>query len=104
MTSYEEKIAAGRIPCCVPGCRRTFAPEEGSSEIMCGDHWRTVPAYRRRRHRALIARYRRLYGDTAYWLFPAGSPKLLGAVKLNNMCAQAWRLIKKAATERALGI
>lgn len=48
----------GRIPCCVPGCGRTFklAPgEDYSYVVMCGDHWRMAPKYMRN----AVARVRR---------------------------------------------
>ena len=44
----------GRIPCIVPGCRRT-APYNGEygPEIICGKHWRGVPRHLRRRYQKL---------------------------------------------------
>lgn len=94
---------AGRQPCCIMGCRRTFK-DEGYSEVICSQHWRLVPSYMRRRHRLLVARYTRQFGDNAPWIYPAGSPKRLHAVRLQGLYLQAWRLIKDAATDRTMGL
>ncbi|MER8923379.1 hypothetical protein [Mesorhizobium sp. LNJC384A00] len=92
-----------RLACCVPFCRRTFK-DDGSSEIICGNHWRAVSTHLRRRKYKLYRRYRYLYGDNGYWAFPAGSPKRIAAVKLARLCDAAWMRCKRQAIERAAGI
>jgi hypothetical protein len=103
MASYAEKIAAGRLPCAIPGCQRTFKPE-GSTEIICGAHWKLAPAHKRRRVALLRTRHRRLCGDGGFWQFPAGSPKRLEGARLERMFRAAWAACKKAAIDRAMGI
>lgn len=51
----------GRIPCCIPGCGRTFkreADEVGDVTVMCGRHWRTGDEAMRRRHKQIRKRVR----------------------------------------------
>lgn len=99
-----------RLCCCVPGCRRTRGQRKGEPPItagmewICGDHWKLVPTFLRQRKSRLGRRYRRAFGDTPYWQYPAGSPDRLAAVKLDRMCGRAWEICKRAAIERALGI
>ncbi|MBE1208170.1 hypothetical protein [Aminobacter carboxidus] len=40
-----------RIPCINPRCRRTFADDGKSSEIICGKCFRTLPEATRKQHR-----------------------------------------------------
>lgn len=100
---YEDKIAAGRLPCLVPGCQRTFAPD-GSTEIICGQHWKAVPKRLRRRVEWIRRRYRAKFGDVSAWSFPAGSPKRLEAVRYIRAFRAAWGAAKTSAIEKALGI
>lgn len=96
----------GRIPCVVPFCRRTAdATKFGADcEIICGKHWRMAPATWRRRKSKLHRMYRQRFGDRGYWEFPAGSPKRIGAVKLDRLCRASWDQCKRAAIEAAAGI
>lgn len=61
-------MAADRLACLVPGCRRTFK-DDGSTEVICGRHWRAVPKVMR----AGVAKHRRAYGRSpsprTRWLF-----------------------------------
>lgn len=69
-----------RIPCEVPACRRTRKAESGVIAWICPDHWKTIPAGRRR----------------VYSL----------AKRRGNEPAQAWiwpRLVR-AAIEKAAGV
>ncbi len=93
-----------RISCCVPFCRRTYRNDEGYAEHLCGNHWRLADKYLRRRRGKLEHRYRRKFGNTAFWEYPAGSPERLEAVKLDRICGKAWEACKKQAIERAAGI
>jgi hypothetical protein len=50
-----------RIPCCIPGCGRTFkreADDVGDVTVMCGRHWRMGDEALRRRHKQLRKRCR----------------------------------------------
>lgn len=70
----------GRIPCEVPGCRRTRKAETGVTGWICAKHWAAVPQGRRR----------------VYAL----------AKRRGNEQAQAWiwpRLVR-AAIEKAAGL
>ncbi|MCV9960792.1 hypothetical protein OIU34_02670 [Pararhizobium sp. BT-229] len=53
----------GRIPCINPTCRRTAAQDKypGSSSIICGKCWRSLPARMRARHKQLNRRSRTLF-------------------------------------------
>lgn len=93
-----------RISCCVPFCRRTFKNDEGCTEVICGKHWRLAAPHLRRRKTKLFRLYRKRFGDTPFWEYPAGSPKRLEAVKIDRLCDRAWKICKKQAIERAAGI
>lgn len=56
-----------RLPCQVPGCRRTRKPESGVVAWICADHWRAIPAERRRIYS--LARRRR-NGQAEAYLWP----------------------------------
>jgi hypothetical protein len=96
----------GRIPCVVPYCRRTADATkfEGCDEIICGKHWRMAPASWRRRHSRMFRTYRRRFGNSGYWEFPAGSPQRIDAVRLHRLCETLWQRCKRAAIEAAAGI
>lgn len=51
----------GRIPCCIPFCRRTAAAEKypGCTEIICGKHWRLAPKRNRQIYSRAYKRYER---------------------------------------------
>lgn len=54
---YRCERHVGRNPCCIPGCRRTYAhaqadkdgrgPEDYSWRLICGSHWRMAPKFMR---------------------------------------------------------
>lgn len=99
-----------RLRCVVPGCGRTRGQRKGEPPIredeewICGAHWQALPAFLRRRKRRLVRRYRRAFGDTAYWQFPAGSANRLAAVRLDRLLRQVWAICKRGAIERAVGL
>lgn len=95
---------ADRLSCCVPFCRRTRHNRDNTSEWICGDHWRLVPARLRKRKYRLFRLYRHRYGDNSFWAYPGGSPQRLGAVKLDRLCGKAWEACKRAAIEAAVGL
>lgn len=52
-----------RIPCCVPGCRRTARrtdDDDATTQIICGKHWRTIDPVLRARHKRVRERERKL--------------------------------------------
>ncbi len=49
-----------RIPCINPRCRRTFKPDQGSSEIVCGKCFRGLPA-------EVIGEHRRHWREIRKW-------------------------------------
>lgn len=78
-----------RIPCIVPGCRRT-APDDGTygKEIICGKHWRGVPLPQRRRYQKLCRIIRREWPSKR-------------ARKANRIGAKVWAKIKAEAIANA---
>jgi hypothetical protein len=79
-------MSADRVNCCIPFCRRTTAHTE-FNEWICGKHWPSVRASRRR----LYARYKRLR-------------KASGNTRYVGICAALWHALKREAIERAAGI
>ena len=98
-----------RISCCVPFCKRTRGDwkhdklVEGS-EWICQDHWPLVPKHYRRRDGKSMRRYTKKFGRTQFWEYPAGSPQRIEAVRLARLCDKSWRICKRIAIERAVGI
>lgn len=88
-------LAAGRVPCCIFGCRRTFKKDVADMhrpvedlEYMCGDDYRRVdPVIRRLR--AKLRRRARKSGWTA---------------QLEKIDNWLWHRAKRQATERRMGI
>ena len=93
-----------RLTCCVPFCRRTTANKEGFEEWICRDHWMAVPKSHRRRKSNLGRRYTKKFGNTQFWEYQAGSKQRLEAVRLMRLWTTAWRICKRIAIERAVGI
>ncbi len=99
-----------RLACIVPGCKHTRGQRKGETPIeegeewVCGDHWRAVPSYLRRRKARFARLYRKRFGDDPFWQFPAGSPKRIEAVRIKNLRARSWEQCKREAIERGLGI
>ncbi len=93
-----------RLACCVPFCGRTFrndkagTPWPKGSEVMCSRHYRTGPTDLRQRDRQLRRLLRRI--DR---LMPVKKRYQLGrrVVAWQHEC---FARIKKAVTERAVGI
>jgi hypothetical protein len=94
-----------RIKCLVPFCRRTVDGDRfAGCEVICGKHWRMASATLRRRHSRLSRRYRRKFGDSAYWTFPAGSAARIEALRLDRLLRKLWDRCKASAIEAAAGI
>lgn len=74
-----------RLPCSVPGCRRTTKPGR-FTEWICQKHWSSVPAADRRLWTAAKRRWRR-------------HPEKWGRV-----ASRIWRRCRDAAIEIAMGI
>jgi hypothetical protein len=91
-----------RLSCSVPFCRRTIKDDGG--EWICQRHWMAVSPTMRRRKYLFFRRYKKRFGRNGYWLYPAGSPDRLEAVRLDRLCRKAWEACKRAAIERAAGI
>ncbi len=87
-------MAPGRVPCCVPFCRRT-APDDGRcTEILCGRHYRLArPALRRR-----LARVRRRYRAAVL------RADFATAERAFRLDWAIWQAIKRKAIEVAVGI
>lgn len=76
-----------RVPCAVPFCRRTRAPDQ-FTEWLCGDHWRLVDARLRKLRRKILKRLQR--GATGG-----------NVAKLD---VWTWERAKRQAIERAHGL
>ena len=74
-----------RLPCLVPGCRRTTAHVE-FAEWICGPHWRAVPAFPKR----LLAKARRRH-------------KRRPSEQLAGLKARQWEACRAAAIDAAAG-
>lgn len=72
-----------RIPCQVPGCRRTARPDGITTEIICGKHWSGVSKHLRRRY----AKVKRRSRKDARW---------------QPLAWRIWERCKKQAIEEAL--
>lgn len=92
-----------RLACCVPFCRRTRR-KETYNEWICAKHWAAVPVTLRKRKALMYRRYRKQFGNTPYWKYPAGSPDRIEAVRLDRLCRVTWERCKVAAIEKAAGI
>lgn len=92
-----------RLRCCVPFCRRTRR-KDNFRDWICREHWVTVPRTYRRRWQRLERTYKRRFARHGWWVFPAGSPRRLEAVKLDKLCRKAWERCRHAAIETAMGV
>lgn len=90
MTSFEEKVAAGRIPCIVPGCGRTYKNEHPGEEheLVCGKHWKLADRTARDLHTRL-----RKKGLKSGW-----------TMRLERIWQWNWKRLRKQIIERAMGI
>lgn len=79
----------GRLPCLVPGCRRTLKPGEADhSEGICAKHWPSTS----KRHRALLSKVRR-------------KAKRIGwTPQLSRLEARLWDRLKTEAIEIGVGL
>jgi hypothetical protein len=79
----------GRLPCCVPFCRRSRKDDGKFKEWICGIHWKPVPARLKWFKRAADRRVRSTFGLAAHERARAD---------------RAWARCKRAAIEAAGGI
>lgn len=104
----------GRIPCCVPFCRRTIAADRipPDHEWLCSRHWGLVPQATKRRRRQLkrrVQRLKRMWDGN-----PKGQASIENSGRYFRYCAalarahqlvyDAWDTSKRDAIERAGGI
>ena len=92
----------GRIPCCVPFCRRT-AKDDGTEghEIICGRHWRLADRTLTRRYKRLQKAVYRLMETPPEALTDAERERVLRHFEFSR---RTWHRIKQQAIERAAGI
>jgi hypothetical protein len=94
-----------RLACCVPFCRRTFkqdragTPWNEGAEVMCGKHFRILPAELRARKRKVRKLWRKAN---------ALAPETPHREKMIDVIGRwewdLWQLGKLQATEKAAGI
>lgn len=96
----------GRIPCCVPFCRRTAAQDRlpSATEIICGKHWRASSERKRRVYRRACRAWRvasaRQIGPGAY----GNKADFLAAHRAGSRCDRLWSAMKREIIEIAVGI
>jgi hypothetical protein len=92
----------GRIPCCVPFCRRT-ARDEGikGQEVICGKHWRLADRTLTRRYKRLQRRCDNLMAIEPEQYSEAERQRV---VRLFQIVRRMWERIKHQSIERAVGI
>lgn len=89
----------GRIPCCVPFCRRTA--KDTGQEVICGKHWRAA-------NKDLTTRYKKAQRKLAPRMeidpdtLPPNEVKEI--IREWGWLETMWREIKRQAIERAVGI
>lgn len=94
-----------RVNCIIPGCRRgtTKLEDPEADEIICGPHFRMIPAATRRRRRLIAAEMRRQEK-----LIPSdhdlSEANLRIVVRTLRMRARSWRLCVRQAMHAAAGI
>lgn len=94
-----------RVNCIIPGCRRgtTKLEDPEDDEIICGPHFRMIPAATRRRRRVIGAEMRRLEK-----IIPSDhdltEANLRIVVRMLRMRNRNWRLCKRQAMRAAAGI
>ena len=83
-----------RVPCLVPGCRRTYAPrsEEAGDEVICGKHYRLAD-------KSLLTRNRKWRRVLARENAPTTR-----ALRVHDLLMRVWDRIKRQAIERAGGL
>lgn len=81
-------MAAVRIACCVPFCRRTLRNDEGFQEWICSRHWQATDK-KLRRFRSMLIRRGKRRGWTRIRI---------------ELEAEYWAKLKAQAIERAAGI
>lgn len=97
----------GRIPCCVPFCRRTTQAGQ-FSEWICGKHWALVSKrtkrWRRTADRLLArsnARFNRQYDEQGCtWT----EPQLRRVDAARDLAKAGWQRCKREAIEAAAGL
>lgn len=99
----------GRIACCVPFCRRTAdASKFPGQEIICGPHWRSIPAAIRARRTQLKARARRverLLMRKGFRHKPGIVTKVDAMERtFDRLWSRHWAELKAAAIESAAGV
>lgn len=89
-------MASIRLPCLVPGCRRSLrADDPDDEEGICQRHWSSLPARERRRYKARRREF-----------FAARDAALDGAEisRLLVVTARLWSWLRRRAIEHELGL
>lgn len=98
------QLKPGRIPCCVPFCRRT-AKDEGAEgqEVICGKHWRLADKVLTQQYRKLFRQVGRdMDAHPDLYALPCHERKRI--IADYKRCDGLWRQIKTQAIERAVGL
>lgn len=84
-----------KLMCVVPGCPRWSLPRLNQTqvgpladtEVMCPEHWRSIPI-----------KFRRIYRRARSVFFAETNPQTA------DRCRRLWRWLKRNAIERSVGI
>lgn len=111
----------GRVPCCVPFCRRGTRRWPDATEIICGPHWKLVPSRLKRFKAATERRLLQAIEERDVWsrvgdaeavaqggvtweTFDKFSAAADRVSKYGRMSNRAWVRCRAAAVERAGGL
>ena len=91
-----------RLPCIVPGCRRSNRPEYPEDTLgICSKHWQAIPLVRRKVYRRLRDEQRTLRASfaTGHTIDTAiRNRRLIAAI------GRIWSRLERDAIERSVGI
>ena len=93
-----------RIACVIPGCRRGTSRFPDSDEIICGPHWRAVPAATKRRKARIRRELRRFFAIAEAQGWALSNDQHRYGARLYRAASLAWRRAKAQAIQAAAGI
>ena len=97
-----DRVAGARLPCLVPGCRRTLRAEEPDDTLgICPKHWQSIPLVRRKVYRRLRKDRRDLRATVGSGFTIATAVR---ARRLSAAIGRIWARLERDAVERSFGI
>lgn len=89
-----------RVPCCVPGCRRTLKRRWVHQEWVCQIHYAAVPSALKLKRRAVVHRLKRR-GELVVL---ASGQRLITTTRAYRLDQKLWHRVKRIAIEKASGL